>query len=111
MNCLCSIISIGPGWMPWMIMAAIKTADGAEPGMPSASAGMIWPGIQDMSPGSAQRRDQRDAAGKLAPAEGESIVGVEPFLADLRHEQAERAHQPSLERVVADDAAGHRDAQ
>ena len=58
-----------------------------------------------------QRRDQRDAAGELAPSESEPVMGVEPLLADLRHEQAERAHQPALERIVADDAAGHRDAQ
>ena len=51
-----------------------------------------------------QRRDQRDAAGELAPAEGEAVVGIEAFLADLRDEQAERAHQPALERIVADDA-------
>ena len=39
-----------------MIMAAISTADGAEPGMPSASAGMMWPGIDAMSPVSAAIR-------------------------------------------------------
>ena len=41
----CLIISIGPGCTPWMIIAAISTAAGAEPGMPSASAGMMPPGI------------------------------------------------------------------
>ena len=41
----CLIISIGPGWTPWMIIAAISTADGAEPGIASASAGMMPPGI------------------------------------------------------------------
>ncbi len=39
-----------------MIIAAISTADGAEPGMPSASAGMMWPGIDAMSPVSAAIR-------------------------------------------------------
>src|SRR6059058_4028046 len=53
MNCGCSIISMGPGCTPWMIMAAISTAEGAEPGMPSAREGMMWPGIDDMSPVSA----------------------------------------------------------
>ena len=56
MNCGCSIISIGPGCTPWMIIAAISTADGAEPGMPSARHGMMWPGIDDMSPVSAAIR-------------------------------------------------------
>ena len=56
MNLGCWIISIGPGWMPWMIIAAISTADGAEPGMPSARQGMMWPGIEAMSPVSAAIR-------------------------------------------------------
>jgi hypothetical protein len=58
-----------------------------------------------------QRRDQRDAAGQLVPAEGEAVVGVEAFLADLRDEQAERAHQPALDRIVADDRSRQRDAE
>ena len=37
-----------------------------------------------------QRRDQRDAAGELVPAEREAVVGIEAFLADLRDEQAEQ---------------------
>src|SRR5207237_7764496 len=56
MNCGFWIISIGPGCTPWMIIAAISTADGAEPGMPSASDGMMWPGMDDMSPVSAAIR-------------------------------------------------------
>ena len=43
----------GPGWTPWMIMAAISTAAGAEPGTASASTGMIAPGTQALSPVSA----------------------------------------------------------
>ena len=39
-----------------MIIAAISTADGAEPGMPSARHGMMWPGIDAMSPVSAAIR-------------------------------------------------------
>ena len=39
-------ISIGPGCTPWMIIAAISTAAGAEPGMASASAGMMPPGMR-----------------------------------------------------------------
>src|SRR5215208_4731003 len=39
-----------------MIIAAINTAEGAEPGMPSARHGMMWPGIDDMSPVSAAIR-------------------------------------------------------
>ena len=58
-----------------------------------------------------QRRDQRDAARELVPAEGEAVVGVQPFLADLGDEEAERAHQPALERIVADDRARHRHAE
>src|SRR4051812_1239298 len=60
MNWGCSIISIGPGCTPWMIMAAMSTADGAEPGMPSASDGMMWPGMDDMSPVSAAIRPSMD---------------------------------------------------
>src|SRR5438067_1891085 len=56
MNCGCWIISIGPGCTPWMIIAAISTAEGAEPGMPSARQGMMCPGIDDMSPVSAAIR-------------------------------------------------------
>ncbi len=56
MKCGCVIIIIGPGWMPWMIIAASSTAEGAEPGMPSASAGMMWPGTEAMSPVSAAIR-------------------------------------------------------
>ena len=179
-----------------MIIAAISTALGAEPGMPSARQGMMWPGIDAMSPVSAairpsieplpkrcfslltafaaaydiqapessptpgrrpvttpitpermtvrqywstsrkrgstesfdldqlllhrigqggqhlgqaegadQCRDQGDAAGELAPVEGEAVVGVEALLADLGDEEAERAHQPALDRIVADDRA------
>ncbi len=58
-----------------------------------------------------QRRDQRDAARELVPAEGEPVVRVEAFLADLRDEEAERAHQPALERIVADDRPRHRHAE
>jgi len=36
---------------------------------------------------------------------------VNPFLADLGHEQAEQAHQPALQRIVADDGARHGDAE
>ncbi len=39
-----------------MIIAAISTAEGAEPGMPSARHGMMWPGIDAMSPVSAAIR-------------------------------------------------------
>jgi hypothetical protein len=39
-----------------VIIAAISTAEGAEPGMPSASAGMIPPGIEALSPVSAAMR-------------------------------------------------------
>ena len=185
-----------------MIIAAISTADGAEPGMPSASAGMMWPGIDAMSPVSAAIRPSIEplpncsfsllvafaaaydiqapessptpgrrpvstpitperstvrqycatsrkrgrteslsstslrstgsastvstsakpnaptSAGisamppdELVPAEGEAVVRVQALLADLRDEQAERAHQPALERVVADEAARHRHAE
>ena len=40
------IISIGPGLMPWIISAAIRTAAGAEPGTASVKTGMIAPGTQ-----------------------------------------------------------------
>ena len=36
-----------------MIIAAISTAEGAEPGIASASAGMMPPGIDALSPVSA----------------------------------------------------------
>ena len=39
-----------------MIIAAISTALGAEPGMPRARQGMMWPGIDAMSPVSAAIR-------------------------------------------------------
>jgi hypothetical protein len=44
---------IGPGRTPWISIAAISTAAGAEPGMPSVSTGMIAPGTQALSPVSA----------------------------------------------------------
>ncbi len=47
---------IGPGLMPWMIIAAISTAAGAEPGMASVSTGMTAPGTQALSPVSAAIR-------------------------------------------------------
>ena len=56
MNCGWLIISIGPGWAPWMIIAAISIAAGAEPGMPSASAGISAPGMAALSPASAAIR-------------------------------------------------------
>jgi hypothetical protein len=58
-----------------------------------------------------QRGDQRNPAGELAPSEREPVVGIEAFLADLRDEQTERSHQPSFQRIVADDAAGHRNPE
>ena len=39
-----------------MIIAAISTAEGADPGMPSARQGMMCPGIEAMSPVSAAIR-------------------------------------------------------
>ena len=47
---------IGPGRTPWISIAAISTAAGAEPGMPSVSTGMIAPGTQALSPVSAAIR-------------------------------------------------------
>ena len=38
-----------------------------------------------------QRRDQRDAAGELVPAEREAVVGIQAFLADLRDEAGRAA--------------------
>ncbi len=46
----------GPGLTPWMIIAAISTAAGAEPGMASVSTGIIAPGTQALSPVSAAIR-------------------------------------------------------
>ncbi len=53
MYCGWLTISIGPGWAPWMIIADISTAAGAEPGMPKASAGISAPGMAALSPVSA----------------------------------------------------------
>ncbi|MCY1547122.1 hypothetical protein D9M68_831580 [compost metagenome] len=47
---------IGPGRTPWMIIAAISTAAGAEPGMASVSTGIMAPGTQALSPVSAAIR-------------------------------------------------------
>ena len=35
-----SVITCGPGWMPWMVSAPIISAITALPGMPSVSIGM-----------------------------------------------------------------------
>ena len=51
-----SIMIIGPGRTPCISIAAISTAAGAEPGMPSVSTGMIAPGTQALSPVSAAIR-------------------------------------------------------
>jgi hypothetical protein len=55
-NCGFSIMIIGPGLMPWMIIAASSTAAGAEPGMASVSTGITAPGTQALSPVSAAIR-------------------------------------------------------
>ena len=55
-NCALSIMIIGPGRMPWMIIAAISTAAGAEPGIASVSTGITAPGTQALSPVSAAIR-------------------------------------------------------
>ncbi len=60
MNCGWFTISIGPGWAPWMIIAAINTAAGAEPGIASASAGISAPGMAALSPVSAAIRPSTD---------------------------------------------------
>ena len=44
---------IGPGLTPWISIAAISTAAGAEPGICNVSTGMIAPGTQALSPVSA----------------------------------------------------------
>ena len=41
--CGCSIISIGPGFSPWMNSAPMKIAVTASPGMPRVSIGMKAP--------------------------------------------------------------------
>ena len=46
----------GPGCTPWMSMAAISTAAGADPGMASVSTGITAPGTQALSPVSAAIR-------------------------------------------------------
>ena len=40
----CSVITEGPGWMPWMIMAPIISAITGFDGMPRVSIGMndVW---------------------------------------------------------------------
>jgi hypothetical protein len=53
MNSGAVIASIGPGFSPWIIMAAISTAAGAEPGTASVRTGMMAPGTQALSPVSA----------------------------------------------------------
>ena len=39
-----SVITCGPGWIPWMVMAPIMSAITALPGMPNVSIGMneVW---------------------------------------------------------------------
>ena len=192
----------GPGCTPWMIIAAISTAAGAEPGTASASTGMIAPGTQALSPVSAairpsteplpnwsrsllarlaaayedhdatssptpgtmpmnvpitperrivrqyfrtspgrgrcepnsrifaravfsarivstsakpnapdERRDQLEAAGEVAIAEREPLVGVDRVLADRRQREPEEADEPALQRVVAGEVARDDDAE
>src|SRR4029453_6969231 len=48
-----SVMIIGPGRTPWISIAAISTAAGAEPGMPSVSTGITAPGTHVLSPVSA----------------------------------------------------------
>lgn len=55
-NCGDSVMIIGPGLTPWISMAAISTAAGAEPGICSVSTGMMAPGTQALSPVSAAIR-------------------------------------------------------
>ncbi len=51
-----SIMIIGPGRTPWISIAAIRTAAGAEPGIASVSTGIIAPGTHALSPVSAAIR-------------------------------------------------------
>ncbi len=44
---------MGPGRTPWISIAAISTAAGADPGIASVSTGIIAPGTQALSPVSA----------------------------------------------------------
>jgi hypothetical protein len=44
-------------------------------------------------------------------AERETVVRVQTFLADLRDEKAQCAHEPTLQRIIADEAAGHGDTE
>ena len=51
-----SSMIMGPGLTPWISMAAISTAAGAEPGICKVSTGMMAPGTQALSPVSAAIR-------------------------------------------------------
>src|SRR5512135_658465 len=51
-----SVMMSGPGRTPWMIIAAISTAAGAEPGIASVSTGITAPGTHALSPVSAAIR-------------------------------------------------------
>src|SRR4030095_5066664 len=44
-----SVMIIGPGRTPWISIAAISTAAGAEPGVPIVRTGIIAPGTHALS--------------------------------------------------------------
>ncbi len=56
----------GPGRTPWISMAAISTAAGAEPGIASVSTGITAPGTQALSPVSAAMRPSTEPLPKSA---------------------------------------------
>src|SRR6476660_9166680 len=52
-----------------------------------------------------------NSAGEIGIAEAEALVGIHAFLADAGDEQAEKAREPTLERVGSDHVARHDDAE
>jgi hypothetical protein len=49
--------------------------------------------------GADQGGDEREAAGQIRVAIGEAFMGVDAILADQRHEEAQNAHDPAVQRV------------
>src|SRR5664279_2186899 len=79
--------------MPWMIIAAMSTAEGAEPGMPSASAGMMWPGIDAMSPVSAAMSPS------IEPLPNSSLCRLEALAAAYDIQAPESSPTPGMRPV------------
>ena len=75
----------GPGLMPWMNIAARRTAAGAEPGTASVSTGMMAPGTAAMA----------SAAAYIAAVQSQAHM-QKMIAGQLRQEAARLAHDTMM---------------